>query len=129
MNYSKYYNLIDKSKYIFKENGIYSKYTNRKIKGYKIGKYQKYHQTKFQCIDGKQHSLYIHCALWKHFNGDIPEGYEINHKDGNQSNNKLNNLELLTHLQNMHASNAQEKKAAGIRNSQKIKNRKRLKKM
>ena len=32
---------------------------------------------------------------------EIPEGYEINHIDENPLNNRLSNLNLLTHCQNM----------------------------
>ena len=38
--------------------------------------------------------------------GDIPDGLQINHKDGNKHNNKLSNLELMTPSQQMiHAVN------------------------
>ena len=74
-------------------------------------------------MDGKERSLYIHTALWIYFNGDIPEGYEINHRDLNQNNNTLSNLELLTHRENMNYGDTQIKKANGIRNSGKIRKR------
>ena len=122
-DYSKYYAMIDENKYTFKKDGIYSKSRNKKITGYQIGDYKKYFQSKFICTDGKPHSLYIHVALWIHFNGDIPDDMEINHIDGKQSNNHLSNLELLTHKQNMNSGDAQKKKAMGIRNSEKIKRR------
>jgi len=123
MKYSKYYKMIDTSKYDFTENGIYSKRTGKLIEGYPIGKLRKYYQTKLRCVDGKERSLYIHTALWIYFNGDIPEGYEINHRDLNQNNNTLSNLELLTHRENMNYGDTQIKKANGIRNSDKIRKR------
>lgn len=123
MIYSKYYDMIDTNKYEIKEDGIYSKCFKQKIKGYKIGNCKKYIQTKLLCTDGKIHSLYLHCALWIHFNGNIPENMEINHIDGNQENNCLSNLELVTHKENMNRSGAQERKAFSIRNSEKIKKR------
>lgn len=44
-------------------------------------------------LDGK---LYLaHRVIWMLCNGDIPEGYEIDHKDGNALNNKLDNLRLI----------------------------------
>jgi hypothetical protein len=40
-------------------------------------------------------ALHAHRWVWmKHF-GDIPSGYHIHHKDGNPSNNEIENLELL----------------------------------
>lgn len=128
-DYSKYYGMIDNTKYDFKEDGIYSKWKNKRIEGYLIGNVKKYPQFKFICTDGKQHSLYMHVALWIYFNGDIPNGYEIDHikpvcEGGGY---ELSNLRLLTHLENMHQEGVQERKANGIRNSEKIRNRNKLK--
>lgn len=46
--------------------------------------------------EGKTKTFDIHPLVWKTFNGDVPEGYVINHKDETKTNNKLTNLELLT---------------------------------
>lgn len=122
--YSKYYQMIDENKYDFKEDGIYSKSQhNKKINGYKIGTLKKYNQFKFICTDGTKKSLYIHVALWIHFNGDIPNGMEINHKDENTSNNVLSNLEIMSHADNMNYGETQLRKANSIKNSPKIKKR------
>lgn len=51
--------------------------------------------------DGRMKNIYVHRAVWEAFNGPVPEGYEINHKDENKSNNTLENLELLTHRENL----------------------------
>lgn len=52
------------------------------------------------------HSHRVHRLVWTAFSGPIPNWLEINHKNGNKSDNRLNNLELLTHQLNMlHASN------------------------
>lgn len=37
----------------------------------------------------------MHRYVWKFYNGPIPEGYEIHHKDGNKANNDISNLECL----------------------------------
>lgn len=37
----------------------------------------------------------LHREVWKAHNGDIPEGYDVHHKDGNRTNNQPENLELL----------------------------------
>lgn len=37
----------------------------------------------------------LHRAVWERNNGDIPSGYHIHHKDGDRSNNQLQNLELI----------------------------------
>ncbi len=39
--------------------------------------------------------------MWIAFNGEIPEGYEIDHDDNDKSNNALSNLNLKTRKENM----------------------------
>lgn len=43
----------------------------------------------------------IHRLVYETFKGEIPEGLEINHIDGNKSNNHLSNLEMVTAHENM----------------------------
>lgn len=38
----------------------------------------------------------MHVYVWEHYNGEIPTGYEVHHKDRDKSNNDISNLELLT---------------------------------
>src|SRR5262245_28980841 len=45
--------------------------------------------------------LYVHRLVWEAFHGPIPSGFEINHRDGNKANNRLDNLELVTRSENM----------------------------
>lgn len=51
--------------------------------------------------EGKRIHHYVHRLVWKTFVGEIPKGYEVNHKDHNKANNSLNNLELVTHSKNL----------------------------
>lgn len=37
----------------------------------------------------------MHVYVWEHFNGEIPDGYDVHHKDHDKSNNDISNLELL----------------------------------
>lgn len=48
-----------------------------------------------------QKAAYIHRLVWESFNGEIPNGYEVNHIDGNKENPRLDNLELVTRAGNM----------------------------
>ena len=49
--------------------------------------------------------------MWEAFNSRIEGRLEINHKDLNRSNNKLENLEVVTHQQNIqHAIDAYKAK-------------------
>lgn len=51
--------------------------------------------------DGERHFYQVHRIIWEAFNGPIPEGLEIDHIDGNQSNNCLENLRAVSHLTNL----------------------------
>lgn len=44
---------------------------------------------------------YLHRFVWEAFRGEIPNGFEINHVDGNKGNNSLSNLELVSKAGNM----------------------------
>lgn len=44
--------------------------------------------------------ILLHRLIWIIANGEIPEGMEINHKNGNKSDNRLLNLELVTKSEN-----------------------------
>lgn len=48
-------------------------------------------------IDGK--FKFEHVIVWEAHNGQISEGMQVHHKDGNKLNNDISNLELLTPLE------------------------------
>lgn len=37
----------------------------------------------------------MHQYVWSYYNGSVPKGYEVHHKDGDRYNNDISNLELL----------------------------------
>ena len=43
----------------------------------------------------------LHQEIWKDCYGKIPAGYHIHHKDGNYSNNSIENLEAITHSKHL----------------------------
>ena len=47
-------------------------------------------------VNGRGIAAASHRVIWATAYGPIPDGYEINHKDGNRGNNVLGNLEPLT---------------------------------
>lgn len=49
-------------------------------------------------VKGKHH--YVHRLVLSAHIGECPPGHETNHKDGNKSNNRLDNLEWVTKSQN-----------------------------
>ena len=42
----------------------------------------------------------IHRLVWEAFNGEIPAGLQVDHVDGDKSNNALSNLRLVTASEN-----------------------------
>jgi hypothetical protein len=63
------------------------------------------------CKDGKYTRRGVHRMMWEAFNGRIEGRLEINHKDLNRGNNRLENLEIVTHQQNIqHAIDAYKDK-------------------
>ncbi|KMO85859.1 hypothetical protein AB840_11315 [Megasphaera cerevisiae DSM 20462] len=75
---------------MYSNNGKYAsflsdKYTRDDNTGYYLSS---------KLFNGKRKRLHI--AVWEYFNGDIPMGYQIHHKDFNKNNNEISNLELKT---------------------------------
>lgn len=51
--------------------------------------------------NGKRVTVSAHVIQWVKHNGPIPNGLEVNHIDVDKENNRLSNLELLTHSENL----------------------------
>lgn len=45
---------------------------------------------------------FVHALVMKAFIGERPEGYEIDHINNNRKDNRLSNLEYVTHAENVH---------------------------
>ena len=63
----------------------------------------------------------VHRLVWKVFNGQIPEGYEINHLDESPVNNALSNLSLVTHKENINYGTRNERAGKVLKNGKKSK--------
>ena len=46
-------------------------------------------------------NCYIHREVAKLFIGNIPDGFVVNHKDGNKLNNSVYNLEIISQSDNV----------------------------
>ena len=47
-----------------------------------------------------KNNVHMHNYIWTFYNGKIPTGYRVIHKDNNSLNNKLINLELQSSIKN-----------------------------
>lgn len=56
-----------------------------------------------------------HRAVWMMFHGEIPQGMDIDHIDGNRSNNRIENLRLATRSQNTHNQGPRKNSVTGIK--------------
>ena len=60
----------------------------------------------YQCVnyhnrERKAQKILVHRLVWLAFKGEIPQGLEIDHIDQNIHNNRLDNLQLTTHRENV----------------------------
>lgn len=49
----------------------------------------------------RRYPMRAHIYVWKKYHGDIPEGFDVHHKDEDTSNNDISNLELIPHSEHM----------------------------
>lgn len=83
---------LDENIFCIKNNMIF-----RKIKIYK-------NPVGYSVVSVGGRNLYVHRLVYRTFVGVIPSRMEINHIDHNKENNSLENLELLTHSENLEKS-------------------------
>jgi len=63
-----------------------------------------YRKVQFR-VGGRAHQVGLHRVVAAAFLGPCPDGYEVNHRDGDKTNNRPSNLEYVTPLGNaQHAS-------------------------
>lgn len=65
------------------------------------------------CQNGQYIKRRVHRVVWEAFNGPIPDRLEVNHKNLDREDNRIENLELLTHRENVnhaHAIYAEQRK-------------------
>ena len=87
--------VYDNSEYMVNKNGMVVRIKTRKI-------LSEQDRNGYKRVKVGQNLKSVHILVWESFNNQkIPEGYNIDHIDGNKGNNNLNNLRLSTHSENM----------------------------
>lgn len=66
-------------------------------------------------INGTRFNIKCHHISWIMNNGAIPDGYIIDHRDGNKTNNDISNLRLATHSQNKMNTSVQKNNSTGVK--------------
>lgn len=59
-----------------------------------------YQRTTFVTSNGERYRILVHRLVWYVHNGPIPNHLTINHKNGKKTDNRLENLELMTQGEN-----------------------------
>ena len=73
------------------EGKVYSRSNKRELTGSLRGGYLRVSLTH----SGRLYHRHLHVVVWECFHGVVPSGYEIDHIDSNNKNNKLANLQVL----------------------------------
>ena len=94
-----------RGKYVIDDSGKVISYAyakQRKLKPQKASQSRKgYYQVRLFNKEYPNGRLqYVHRLVWETFKGKIPEGKEIDHIDGDTSNNSVDNLQILTPREN-----------------------------
>lgn len=55
-----------------------------------------YHRVSFVTSEGDRYRVLVHRLVWYVYKGPIPDGLTINHENGDKTDNRLDNLELMT---------------------------------
>lgn len=87
--------------------------TGRILKPDKSGKYLRVTLSK----NGEKNRESVHRLVYESFCGEIPEGMEVDHIDGNKLNNKVENLRCVTHKENVNNPITKEKQIKGCINN------------
>lgn len=100
--------LVSAGKYSVRKDGSIINTETGRMRGALRGEYK---MVSFS-YKKKQYSILAHRVVYRFFHGTIPDGYEVNHKNGDKTDNAPNNLEAVTASENQkHAFRLGLKKA------------------
>ena len=71
--------------------------------------------------NGKRITKKVHRLVWEAFNGEIPEGMQVNHINEDKTDNRLENLNLMTPKENINWGISLKRRAERQRNDKRSK--------
>jgi len=83
-----------------KTGDLYRKYKNGKIRKITSTSGGGYLQANIRTNPNKQTFFRCHNIVWNMFNGKIPDGFEVDHKNRDLQDNRIENLRLVSHQEN-----------------------------
>lgn len=89
---------LEKNYILYEDGRIFSKLKNKWLKGHINNKGYVYADLR---INGKRFVESFQRLIYTYFNGEIPDGMQVNHIDENKQNNALSNLNLMTPKENV----------------------------
>lgn len=92
-----------------KNNGIYFIYEDGRVFSMRVGRFLLQHPDRsgYMITSLNGYPCYVHVLVAHAFLGPKPEGMEVNHKNGNKADNSIQNLEYVTHQENIKHSYAE----------------------
>jgi len=93
---------LSSGQFIVRNDGVVFSFRNPQ--GHPIEKPREVKQTTrdgYKTISWKGHALSVHRLVYQAYLGELEDDLEINHIDGNRSNNHFSNLEQITHSENV----------------------------
>jgi hypothetical protein len=82
---------------IYSTGKVYSKRKNKMLKS-------KPRNDGYISVNLDDKADYLHRVIYESFIGKIPTGYDIDHLDNDRGNNDINNLQAITHKENIQRS-------------------------
>lgn len=68
----------------------------------------------FLCKDGKPTIFSVHRLVYEAFHGQIPEGMQVNHIDEDKSNNRIENLNVMTSKENINWGTGNDRRSKSL---------------
>ena len=85
-------------------NGYYQTINSKILNQYQVGAFSDY-AIVFLSINAHRKVCMVHRLVYQSFVGEIPDGMDVDHIDNDSTNNKLDNLKLMTKADNIRKSN------------------------